>query len=188
VATPRERGCEIRCSGPDNLSSRHLHLAGPLHAAAIRLRGRDVLELVLVRRVGTACSFSPWVPDPIMPLTCLISPATRILPSYELLLDRFAGGVEADREAHGPSRAPPAPASSAMPSGRDFDIPRLADGRTLRPDRQLRRVRALRQRSGCRRGSDAGRQAGLRDDSHHRSTNSFRWIREHDPNNIYPLP
>ena len=107
---------------------------------------------------------------PITPSTCSISPAMRSA-FYELLLDRFSYGTKADRQrALALSTHPHPPVQ--LCGRRDFDIARLAGGRTFDLIVRCAAFGALRQRSGCRcrPGRWRGRAAG---DPHHRPANAF---------------
>jgi endoglucanase len=107
---------------------------------------------------------------------------------YELLLDRFGEGIEADRERARAIASASGAREFSYAVGRDFDIPRLAGGRTFdlivscaafeHYDSVADAVAGLTRvaKSGCETVHIVDLQ-----------THS-RWIREHDPNNIYRYP
>lgn len=107
---------------------------------------------------------------------------------YELLLDRFAEGAEPDRQRARALSSASSAREFGYAVGRDFDIPRLAGGRSFdlivscaafeHYDSVPDAVAGLTQvaRPGC----EAIHIIDLQTHS--------RWIREHDPNNIYRYP
>jgi len=152
------------------------------------LRGRDVLELSPGASRGNGVLFLAMGARSYHAIDVFDLAGNEDPAIYELLLDRFAGGVEADRErARAIARAAGA-RQFGYAVGRDFDIPRLADGRTFDlivscaafehydsvPDAVAGLTRVA--KPGCETIHIIDLQ-----------THS-RWIREHDPNNIYRYP
>lgn len=107
---------------------------------------------------------------------------------YDALLDRFPEGRPADRERARALALAPGAREFGYAVGRDFDIPRLAEGRMFdlivscaafeHYDDPAAAIAGLTQvaRPGCETVHIIDLQ-----------THS-RWIREHDPNNIYRYP
>lgn len=152
------------------------------------VRGRDVLELspgasrgngVLFLALGARSYHAVDVFD----LACGEAPAF-----YERLLERFPEGSAADRERALALACRPGSREFGYAVGRDFDIPRLADGRLFdlivscaafeHYDNPASAITAMTQvaRPGC----EAVHIIDLQTHS--------RWIRERDPNNIYRYP
>jgi SAM-dependent methyltransferase len=152
------------------------------------LRGRDVLELSPGASRGNGVLFLAMGARSYHAIDVFDLAANADPAIYGRLLDRFTEGTEADR---GRARAL-AYSSGAREFGyavgRDFDIPRLAEGRTFDlivscaafehydsvPDAVASLTRVA--RPGC----DTIHIIDLQTHS--------RWIREHDPNNIYRYP
>lgn len=152
------------------------------------LRGRDVLELSPGASRGNGVLFLAMGARSYHAIDVFDLAGHEDPVFYELLLDRFADGTEADR-----ARARAIASSSGAREfgyavGRDFDIPRLAEGRTFdlivscaafeHYDSVPDAVAGLTQvaRPGCA-------SVHIIDLQTH-----SRWIREHDPNNIYRYP
>jgi hypothetical protein len=152
------------------------------------VRGRDVLELspgasrgngVLFLAIGARSYHAIDVFD----LAGHEDPAV-----YERLLNRFTGGGELDRERARKISRGSCDRQFGYAVGRDFDIPRLAEGRTFdlivscaafeHYDSVPDAVAGLTQvaRPGCQ-------SVHIIDLQTH-----SRWIREQDPNNIYRYP
>lgn len=152
------------------------------------LRGRDVLELSPGASRGNGALFLAMGARSYHAIDVFNLAGDEDPVFYELLLDRFSYGTKADRQrAHALSSASGAREFSYV-VGRDFDIPRLAGGRTFdlivscaafeHYDSVPDTVAGLTQvaRPGC----EAIHIIDLQTHS--------RWIREHDPNNIYRYP
>jgi hypothetical protein len=152
------------------------------------LRGRDVLELSPGASRGNGVLFLAMGARSYHAIDAFDLAGNEDPAIYQLLLDRFADGTEADRErARAITRASDA-RQFGYAVGRDFDIPRLAEGRTFdlivscaaleHYDSVPDAVAGLTQvaRPGCMTIHIIDLQ-----------THS-RWIREHDPNNIYRYP
>jgi hypothetical protein len=152
------------------------------------LRGRDVLELSPGASRGNGVLFLAMGARSYHAIDVFDLAANEDPAVYELLLDSFAEGTEADRErARTITRDSDAP-QFGYAVGRDFDIPRLAQGRTFDlivscaafehydsvPDAVAGLTRVA--RPGCETIHIIDLQ-----------THS-RWIREQDPNNIYRYP
>lgn len=156
------------------------------------LRGRDVLELSPGASRGNGALFLAMGARSYHAIDVFDLAAGEDPAFYDLLLDRFAEATEEDRE-----RARTITSGSGAHEfghefgyaiGRDFDIPRLAEGRTFdlivscaafeHYDNVSDAVAGLTQvaRPGCQTVHIIDLQ-----------THS-RWIREHDPNNIYRYP
>jgi hypothetical protein len=152
------------------------------------LRGRDVLELSPGASRGNGALFLAMGARSYHAIDVFDLAAGEDPAFYDLLLDRFTEGTAADRErARTVTRARDARAFGYA-VGRDFDIPRLAQGRTFdlivscaafeHYDSVPYAVAGLTRvaRPGC----EAVHIIDLQTHS--------RWIRERDPNNIYRYP
>jgi hypothetical protein len=152
------------------------------------LRGRDVLELSPGASRGNGVLFLAMGARSYHAIDAFDLAGNEDPAIYERLLDRFAEGTAADRErARTITRASGA-REFGYAVGRDFDIQRLAEGRTFDlivscaafehydsvPDAVSGLTRVA--RPGCETVHIVDLQ-----------THS-RWIREHDPNNIYRYP
>jgi ubiquinone/menaquinone biosynthesis C-methylase UbiE len=152
------------------------------------LRGRDVLELSPGASRGNGVLFLAMGARSYHAIDVFDLAASEDPAIYGLLLDRFTEGTEADRERARAIACRPGAREFGYAVGRDFDIPRLAEGRTFDlivscaafehydsiPDAVASLTRVA--RPGCETIHIIDLQ-----------THS-RWIREHDPNNIYRYP
>jgi hypothetical protein len=149
------------------------------------LRGRDVLELSPGASRGNGVLFLAMGARSYHAIDVFDLAANEDPAIHELLLDRFAEGIEADRERARAVMRNPGDRRFGYAVGRDFDIPRLAEGRTFdlivscaafeHYDSVPDAVAGLTQvaKPGCETVHIIDLQ-----------THS-RWIRDHDPNNIY---
>lgn len=152
------------------------------------LRGLDVLELSPGSSRGNGALFLALGARSYHAIDIFDLAANEDAAFYELLLDRFTEGTEADRERARAIVSTASPHQFGYAVGRDFDIPRLAGGRTFdlivscaafeHYDNVQQAVVGLTRvaRPGCETVHIIDLQ-----------THS-RWIREHDPNNIYRFP
>jgi ubiquinone/menaquinone biosynthesis C-methylase UbiE len=152
------------------------------------LRGRDVLELSPGASRGNGVLFLAMGARSYHAIDVFDLAANENPAIYGLLLDRFTEGTEADRERARAIASCPGAREFGYAVGRDFDIPRLAEGRTFdlivscaafeHYDSISDAVASLTRvaRPGCETIHIIDLQ-----------THS-RWIREHDPNNIYRYP
>jgi ubiquinone/menaquinone biosynthesis C-methylase UbiE len=152
------------------------------------LRGRDVLELSPGSSRGNGVLFLAMGARSYHAIDVFDLAAHEDPQFYGKLLDRFTEGTEADRERARAIACGPGTAEFGYAVGRDFDIPRLAEGRSFDlivscaafehydsvPDAVASLTRVA--RPGCETVHIVDLQ-----------THS-RWIREHDPNNIYRYP
>ncbi|MHC2467162.1 methyltransferase domain-containing protein [Bradyrhizobium embrapense] len=152
------------------------------------LRGRDVLELSPGASRGNGVLFLAMGARSYHAIDVFNLAGDEDPVFYELLLDRFAGGTEADRARARVVTSTPGAREFSYAVGPDFDIPGLAGGRTFdlivscaafeHYDSVPDAVAGLTQvaRPGC----EAIHIIDLQTHS--------RWIREQDPNNIYRYP
>ncbi|WP_426441503.1 methyltransferase domain-containing protein [Bradyrhizobium genosp. P] len=152
------------------------------------LRGRDVLELSPGASRGNGALFLAMGARSYHAIDVFDLAASEDPAFYGLLLDRFAEATEEDRERARAITSASAAREFGYAVGRDFDIPGLAEGRTFDlivscaafehydnvPDAVAGLTRVA--RPGCQTVHIIDLQ-----------THS-RWIREHDPNNIYRYP
>jgi len=152
------------------------------------LRGRDVLELSPGASRGNGALFLAMGARSYHAIDVFDLAGNEDPAVYELLLDRFAEGIAADRERARAITCASGARQFGYAVGRDFDIPRLAEGRTFDlivscaafehydsvPDAVAGLTRVA--KPGC----DTIHIIDLQTHS--------RWIREHDPNNIYRYP
>ncbi len=152
------------------------------------LRGRDVLELSPGASRGNGVLFLAMGARSYHAIDVFNLAGDEDSIFYDLLLDRFAEGTATDRERARAVASASGAREFGYAVGRDFDIPRLAGGRTFdlivscaafeHYDSVPAAVAGLTQvaRPGC----EAIHIIDLQTHS--------RWIREHDPNNIYRYP
>jgi len=152
------------------------------------VRGRDVLELSPGASRGNGVLFLAMGARSYQAIDVFDLAGHEDPVFYELLLDRFSEGTEADRERARAITSAVGNRQFGYAVGRDFDIPRLAEGRTFdlivscaafeHYDSVPDTVAGLTQvaRPGCETVHIIDLQ-----------THS-RWIRTHDPNNIYRYP
>ena len=152
------------------------------------LRGRDVLELSPGASRGNGVLFLAMGARSYHAIDAFDLAGNEDPAIYERLLDRFDEGIEADRERARALTRASGSHQFGYAVGRDFDIPRLAEGRTFdlivscaafeHYDSVPDAVAGLTQvaKPGCETVHIIDLQ-----------THS-RWIREHDPNNIYRYP
>jgi hypothetical protein len=152
------------------------------------LRGRDVLELSPGASRGNGVLFLAMGARSYHAIDVFDLAADEDPAVYGLLLDRFTEGTKADRERAREITSRAGVREFGYAVGRDFDIPRLAEGRTFdlivscaafeHYDSVRDTVASLTRvaRPGCETIHIIDLQ-----------THS-RWIREHDPNNIYRYP
>jgi len=155
---------------------------------AFDLRGRDVLELSPGSSRGNGVLFLAMGARSYHAIDMFGLAADEDPAFYELLLDRFPEGTAADRERARAITGDEDVRAFGYAVGRDFDIPRLAEGRTFdlivscaafeHYDSVAESVAGLTRvaRPGCETIHIIDLQ-----------THS-RWIRERDPNNIYRYP
>jgi ubiquinone/menaquinone biosynthesis C-methylase UbiE len=152
------------------------------------LRGRDVLELSPGASRGNGVLFLAMGARSYHAIDAFDLAGHEDPAIYQRLLDRFAEGIEADRERARAITCASGARQFGYAVGRDFDIPRLAEGRTFdlivscaafeHYDSVPNTVAGLTRvaKPGCETIHIIDLQ-----------THS-RWIREHDPNNIYRYP
>jgi hypothetical protein len=152
------------------------------------LRGRDVLELSPGASRGNGVLFLAMGARSYHAIDVFDLAGDEDPAIYQMLLDGFPEGIEADRERARTIACASGAREFGYAVGRDFDIPRLAEGRTFdlivscaafeHYDSVADAVAGLTQvaRPGCETIHIIDLQ-----------THS-RWIREHDPNNIYRYP
>ena len=152
------------------------------------LRGRDVLELSPGSSRGNGVLFLALGARSYHAIDVFDLAGGEDRAFYGRLLDRLPEGREADRERARVLVGTSGPREFGYAVGRDFDIPRLAEGRSFdlivscaafeHYDDRAEAIVSLTQvaRPGCRTVHIIDLQ-----------THS-RWIREHDPNNIYRYP
>ncbi|MDH2380854.1 hypothetical protein [Bradyrhizobium sp. CER78] len=152
------------------------------------LRGRDVLELSPGASRGNGVLFLAMGARSYHAIDVFNLAGDEDPVFYEVLLDRFTEGTAADRQRARTIASTSGSRDFGYAVGRDFDIPRLAEGRTFdlivscaafeHYDSVPDAVAGLTQvaRPGCA----AIHIIDLQTHS--------RWIREHDPNNIYRYP
>ncbi|MCA6124951.1 hypothetical protein J6500_24095 [Bradyrhizobium sp. WSM 1704] len=156
--------------------------------AEFDLRGRDVLELSPGASRGNGVLFLAMGARSYHAIDVFDLAGKEDPAFYQRLLDRFAEGSETDRTRARAIAANSGAREFGYAVGRDFDIPRLAEGRTFdlivscaafeHYDSVPDAVAALTQvaRPGCA-------SVHIIDLQTH-----SRWIRENDPNNIYRYP
>lgn len=149
------------------------------------LRGRDVLELSPGASRGNGVLFLALGARSYHAIDVFDLAAGEDPAFYERLLARFPEGSTADRERALSLACAPGSRDFGYAVGRDFDIPRLAEGRLFdlivscaafeHYDNPAAAIAAMTQvaRPGC----EAVHIIDLQTHS--------RWIREQDPNNIY---
>ncbi|WP_306223470.1 methyltransferase domain-containing protein [Bosea beijingensis] len=154
----------------------------------VDLRGRDVLELSPGASRGNGVLFLALGARSYHAIDVFDLAGGEEPGFYERLLDRFPEGRIADRARARAFASTPGLREFGYAVGRDFDIPRLAEGRTFdlivscaafeHYDHPASAIAAMTQvaRPGCETVHIIDLQ-----------THS-RWIREHDPNNIYRYP
>jgi hypothetical protein len=152
------------------------------------LYGRDVLELSPGASRGSGVLFLAMGARSYHAIDVFDLAGKEDPAFYELLLDRFAEGIGVDRERARAITCASGNRRFGYTVGRDFDIPRLAEGRTFdlivscaafeHYDSVPDTVAGLTQvaQPGC----ETIHVIDLRTHS--------RWIRERDPNNIYRYP
>lgn len=152
------------------------------------LRGRDVLELSPGASRGNGVLFLALGARSYHAIDVFDLAAGEDPAFYERLLARFPEGSAADRERALSIVRAPVCREFGYAVGRDFDIPRLAEGRSFdlivscaafeHYDNPAAAIAAMTQvaRTGC----EAVHIIDLQTHS--------RWIREQDPNNIYRYP
>ncbi|MGY3440979.1 MULTISPECIES: hypothetical protein [unclassified Bradyrhizobium] len=152
------------------------------------LRGRDVLELSPGASRGNGVLFLALGARSYHAIDVFNLAGDEDPVFYEVLLDRFTEGTAADRQRARTIASTSGSRDFGYAVGRDFDIPRLAEGRSFdlivscaafeHYDSVPDAVAGLTQvaRPGC----EAIHIIDLQTHS--------RWIREHDPNNIYRYP
>ncbi|MHC2434737.1 hypothetical protein [Bradyrhizobium sp. USDA 4451] len=152
------------------------------------LRGRDVLELSPGASRGNGVLFLALGARSYHAIDVFNLAGDEDPVFYEVLLDRFTEGTAADRQRARTIASTTGSRDFGYAVGRDFDIPRLAEGRSFdlivscaafeHYDSVPDAVAGLTQvaRPGC----EAIHIIDLQTHS--------RWIREHDPNNIYRYP
>ena len=152
------------------------------------LRGRDVLELSPGASRGNGVLFLALGARSYHAIDVFDLAAGEDPGFYARLLDRFPEGCTTDRARARAFAGTPGLREFGYAVGRDFDIPRLAEGRRFdlivscaafeHYDHPASAIAAMTQvaRPGC----EAVHIIDLQTHS--------RWIREHDPNNIYRYP
>ncbi len=152
------------------------------------LRGRDVLELSPGASRGNGVLFLALGARSYHAIDVFDLVGGEDSGFYARLLDRLPDGSAADRERALSLAGTASSREFGYAVGRDFDIPRLAEGRTFdlivscaafeHYDHPACTIAAMTQvaRPGC----EAVHIIDLQTHS--------RWIREHDPNNIYRYP
>ncbi|MCV9939494.1 class I SAM-dependent methyltransferase [Boseaceae bacterium BT-24-1] len=154
----------------------------------VDLRGRDVLELSPGASRGNGVLFLALGARSYHAIDVFDLAGGEGPAFYEQLLDHFPEGREADRERARAIAFTPGAREFGYAVGRDFDIPRLAEGRGFdlivscaafeHYDDPAQAIAGLTQvaRPGC----ESVHIIDLQTHS--------RWIRERDPNNIYRYP
>ncbi|WID94959.1 methyltransferase domain-containing protein [Bosea vestrisii] len=154
----------------------------------VDLRGRDVLELSPGASRGNGVLFLALGARSYHAIDVFDLADGEDSAVYDKLLDRFLEGREADRDRARTIARTPDAREFGYAVGRDFDIPRLAQGRSFdlivscaafeHYDNPAQAIAGLTQvaRPGC----DSVHIIDLQTHS--------RWIRERDPNNIYRYP
>lgn len=152
------------------------------------LRGRDVLELSPGASRGNGVLFLALGARSYHAIDVFDLAGDEDPAFFGQLLDRFPEGREADRERARTIAVTPGTREFGYTVGRDFDIPRLAEGRAFdlivscaafeHYDSPAEAIAGLTQvaRPGC------GTVHIIDLQTH------SRWIRERDPNNIYRYP
>jgi SAM-dependent methyltransferase len=152
------------------------------------LRGRDVLELSPGGSRGNGMLFLALGARSYHAIDVFDLAGGEDSGFYTRLLDRFPEGSDADRARALSLARAPGSREFGYAVGRDFDIPRLAEDRTFdlivscaafeHYDDPASAIAAMTQvaRPGC----EAVHIIDLQ--------THWRWIREHDPNNIYRYP
>ena len=152
------------------------------------LRGRDVLELSPGASRGNGVHFLALGARSYHAIDVFDLADEEASGFYARLLERFPEGSTANRARALSLASAPGSRAFGYAVGRDFDIPRLAEGRTFdlivscaafeHYDDPASAIAAMTQvaRPGC----EAIHIIDLQTHS--------RWIREHDPNNIYRYP
>jgi hypothetical protein len=152
------------------------------------LRGRDVLELSPGSSRGNGALFLAMGARSYHAIDVFDLAGNEDPAFYELLLDRFPEGTDADRQRARAITGGAGAREFGYAVGRDFDIPRLAEGRTF----DLIVSCAAFEHYDSVPDAVAGLTSVARPDCEtvhiiDLQTHS-RWIREHDPNNIYRYP
>jgi hypothetical protein len=152
------------------------------------LRGRDVLELSPGASRGNGVLFLALGARSYHAIDVFDLAGAEDPAFYARLLDRFPYGSAADRERALSIACGPGCRAFGYMVGRDFDIPRLAEGRRFdlivscaafeHYDSPARSIAAITR--VARRGCATIHIIDLQTHS--------RWIRERDPNNIYRYP
>ncbi|RXT46362.1 hypothetical protein B6S44_26485 [Bosea sp. Tri-44] len=154
----------------------------------VGLRGRDVLELSPGASRGNGVLFLALGARSYHAIDVFDLAGDEDPAFYEQLLDRFPEGGEADRKRARAIACSLGAREFGYAVGRDFDIPRLAEGRSFdlivscaafeHYDGPAEAIAGLTQvaRPGC----ESVHIIDLQTHS--------RWIRERDPNNIYRYP
>jgi SAM-dependent methyltransferase len=152
------------------------------------LRGRDVLELSPGASRGNGVLFLALGARSYHAIDVFDLAGGEDPAFYGRLLDRFPEGRKADRDRARALGSTPTERAFGYAVGRDFDIPRLAEGRSFdlivscaafeHYDSPAEAIAGLTQvaRPGC----ESVHIIDLQTHS--------RWIRERDPNNIYRYP
>jgi hypothetical protein len=152
------------------------------------LRGRDVLELSPGASRGNGALFLAMGARSYHAIDVFDLAASEDRDFYELLLDRFAEGTEEDRERARAITSASDAGEFGYAVGRDFDIPRLAEGRTFDLIVSCAAFEHYDNVPGAVAGLTRVARPGCQTVHIIDLQTHSRWIREHDPNNIYRYP